>query len=87
MPKIKIEVNKFDILMGARFCPLFCPVSRAISREIGGYCRVSSNLVFDLKGIKLFKLPKEVIKFIDDFDKGKEVEPITFELEVNDSAN
>lgn len=71
------KADTHDILSYSAFrC---CPVAQCLMRETGEeHCGASPEEL--MIGDKWFEAPEEVFRFIDDFDNGRDVSPITFEL-------
>ena len=79
---MKIQIRKHDIDVGNRGCTTSCPVARAIKRVtdkpvdvIGTYAKI---------GDKKVDLPYVVMKFIHEYDFEFNVQPLEFELEIED---
>jgi len=84
---VKVEVTEEDITYGRPNNAFFCPIARALKR--GGLHGVDVGRVYisftterdnpdTWKGIVL---PDEAKNFIEAFDSGAKVEPISFVLE------
>ena len=76
---MKIQVRAFHIKSGVREDPFYCPIARAIHAK-----RPKANVYVDRDGLelngRLIKLPLRVVRFIEAFDDGKEVKPMSFNL-------
>lgn len=77
---MKIEVTERDILLGKKNSTTDDPISRAIRRRIKYESLVSVGSPTVLIGNKVFDLPKKMINWIDNYDRGSKVDPITFIL-------
>lgn len=81
MIEIEFEVDWSDINHGQRGECHHCPVARAIKRQLSGiFVSVGASRIC-LEDI-FIDLPKEVSKFIKDFDQSKKVKPFKFTLNV-----
>lgn len=85
---IRIVVTQEDIERGLPGSRCWCPVARAIKRTLYGKpgdtqipdARVTvSNVIVDIDGGHAV-LPFSVIEWIENFDKGCDVKPISFDL-------
>jgi hypothetical protein len=80
---MKFTLTKSDIKKGIRGDFTSCPVVIRIKRELGSLVDTvtvhTDNIL--INGIE-HKTPKRVVRFINKFDEGKPVEPITFELKL-----
>lgn len=76
--KGKVSVTKTDIETGRKLTIGACPVSRALSREIGEACLVDYDTI-QIKG-KNYRPPKEIRSFIHSFDVGDAVKPFEIDL-------
>ncbi len=88
--RVKISVTQEDIDRGnPGMCPT-CPVAIAANRILHPYkCAVmpignGSEMALALNG-EVYDLPKKVFVFVDRFDWGKPVKPLSFYLNVPDS--
>ena len=82
------EITEDDIALGLHGHPFGCPVARAIERAINRPKHVVSVFPKEaalLTGRPLHRriigsidLPAPILRFIKDFDKGREVKPLTF---------
>lgn len=80
-----INVTQSDIDNGVATEPSMCPLALAIKRAIpGSYVSVGSRevdiAVPGVHGIETYFMGKGLSKFTEDFDNGKQVLPIQFEL-------
>ena len=97
-----VEVTEEDIAEGLVRSSQHCPIARAVSRISGvdGDVSVGSSIVAiwqymqpegslgPVRRRTLFVLPEKAQEFIDQFDDGKPVAPMTIELtEYPESAN
>ena len=77
-----IEVTQEDIDHGIRNDCTECPVALAIKRASGNWFGV---IVLVLNGIcvrgRTYRTPRQVAQFIQAYDRGESVGPITFTLE------
>lgn len=94
--KLQIEVKSEDIRDGRQGSHFFCPVALAITRAIKDIPKYK-NLEVSI-GIKYFhlynnkkifndykfKLPNDVGGFIERFDDGMQVDPISFEVNLDE---
>lgn len=84
-----IKVTERHIINGERNCPRGCPIALALI-DAGYRCvAVNENSIefgtdFDYFQVRLLQLEKglDILDFIYDFDRGKNVSPILFELPV-----
>ena len=84
---MKIEVTQEDIdkarmlIATGHLRTLCCPVNLAAKRVTKNRTRTHSTYLHVQKGKKdhTHRLPEEVVDFIEKFDTGKQVKPITFE--------
>jgi hypothetical protein len=84
-----IEVTHADICSGKRKDSTFCPIALALkayfpeTKVVVGYSK-ATILRFKPNSFgfaaKVYKLPDDAIKFIQDFDYARSVEPSTFIL-------
>lgn len=77
----KFKVTDKEIKTGIRASHNSCPV--ALTLRENGYPKAlvgTSNI--ELSPVKTISMPSELIKWIDDFDSDKEVQPIEFELDI-----
>lgn len=87
-----IEVTERDILRGIRRDSTSCPIAQAVQRQLDkiDICEVSDNLylVVDPQIGRTVEvaLPQEAFDFIEDFDKGADVGPRRFIVEVPPEA-
>ena len=85
--KLLINVIPFDIEFGQTCSGTGCPVALSLS-NIFDEAIVSYEGIFLTKDNKKIKVdtPQEVASFMNDFDSGVEVQPFSFELELEDSV-
>jgi hypothetical protein len=76
---MRIEVTEHLINIGVRRSSFACPVALALQRATGRRWEVSNTQAENLSGGR-FNLPREVSTFTHDFDLGRPVAPLTFEL-------
>jgi hypothetical protein len=81
--KLIINVTEANILLGEKKCAYNCPISLALGGGVNGSVLVSPDKIRRrLSGrVSYYALPPEAKKFIEAFDKGESVTPITFECE------
>lgn len=83
MNKVKtivVEVTQADINFGIRMSSCDCPVAMAIQRKTRMPIRVGANLItWPSCNVQH---PPAVRQFITQFDRGKFVEPFSFDLEI-----
>ncbi len=80
---MRIVVTKEDIEKGRRQDPKGCPIGRALSRAGVNHCCVAGAAVIlrnEPQQVTALLLPDVVRNWIFDFDRGKTVEPIGFEV-------
>ena len=79
---MKIQVTERDILTGERFKGSQCPIAKAIRRHRVTKINVGeSEISFWKNGSRYgFDTPPVAARFVHDFDRRMNVEPITFEL-------
>jgi hypothetical protein len=87
---MRVYVSQKDIDNGTPSDPTSCPIARAIKRRYPqlDYVLVegeSATLGDDFTDNETFWLPGIAIRFIEDFDARKPVEPFEFELEPDES--
>lgn len=82
--KVVVEQSDIDIARQTNSFSLtgFCPIARTLKRKLKKQIRVgNANHIVINKDIYVVKdNPDLVQKFIDDFDDGKKIKPIQFEL-------
>ena len=88
MKTITIEVNKKDIKKGIKHQYNRCPIARAIRRTLSKAKKIAvgtDNIKFILKKhLYYINSPPKAVKFMNNFDSGKQVKPISFRLKFND---
>lgn len=86
--KLRVTVTQEDIDKGCRWSGHGCAIARAINRlfektfhtcQLGIFSNEDARISIDT--MPLFTLPPEAVKWIYDFDFGRGVKPITFEIE------
>jgi hypothetical protein len=80
--KVRIKVTQDDIKQGARDDCIRCPVALALNRACPGRGRVTvdnDSFYFDWES-EVYVLPKKARDFIFDFDIGRAVRPIAFDI-------
>lgn len=81
MSKIKISVSQEDIDNGTPGDETCCPIALAVKRQYPEYNEVSVEIdVLFLDDIN-YLMPIEASNFVDDFDEGKSVAPLEFEID------
>ena len=83
MDTVKITVTKEHIKDGQRLSPTGCPIALAVKATGVDFWSVGVNdFTITIRGnaraFKLYKMPKEAVKFRHDFDTGKRVKPLRF---------
>lgn len=83
---MKIEVTQKHIDYGKRWSTKSCPVALAIAEATGSRVRISPyrNIVHAMR--QVLNIPEEATRFMDKFDVGLPVEPMTFELRVYENG-
>lgn len=89
--KYTVTESEIDEAEKARLVPFFirssgCPIARAVRRRHPEW-RVTETRIIDLNYDTVAALPGPAIAFIRDFDAGRAVEPIEFEIEVVSKAS
>lgn len=81
--QLTIDVTAEDIRLGSPQHSCKCPIARAFKRATGETVQVGNGSVSKQtkSGYLRTHLPWEARQFITLFDVGREVEPITFEVE------
>jgi hypothetical protein len=82
--KLKITVTEQDILQGVRGHIYICPVGLAAFRVFNKKVIVDGGKIYtyDDRNMEIgYQLPKEISNWIADYDNGKVVEPIEFEVD------
>lgn len=77
---MKVTVTQEDIGHGIKNNPCHCPVALALIAAGVPNPSVFGNCVWAGDG-SFYKLPAEAYQFIADFDQGKLVSPIEFDVE------
>ena len=77
---LRVRVLKRHIKAGKPESSCSCPIAQAV-REVSPKKKRVSVSHFLTVGKKHYDLPKVAIRFIDRFDAGKSVKPITFTAE------
>ena len=78
---MRISVTVEDIERGRRDDYLDCPISRAVKRATGTKLCKTYTKTMILRG-NTYLLPMEARCFVWAFDRGEDVEPFEFELEM-----
>lgn len=81
------ETTAEDIKEGTRHSCSSCPVALAIRRgmKLRSHVSILNVKVYQttVQDEHLFcRLPNHIVNFIHDFDNGKQVEPVSFELDL-----
>lgn len=83
---LNIYLTQKDIDQGVRFKALTCPVARAVTRRLPTYTKAMvspHDISFTgTKHIDTIPMPAAVKKFVRDFDGGRPVFPMRFQLDV-----
>lgn len=88
MALTQINVTADDIKRGNRGCSMGCAVARAIARTTGKYGNVTvSDASIYVFGFREIPTPEHVADWIVRFDSGRPVEPISFEIELIETAD
>lgn len=74
-----IKVTKKDILTGKRYSKYRCPIGLAC-KAAGLDVLVGATYLFDEQGNTVADLPDNAVDLIAKFDRGKNVDPIQFEV-------
>jgi hypothetical protein len=87
MCSFEVEISQEDISQGKKGNPDYCPVALAMKRRFNTHVVVVTDVFRFMKGESFggknyFKLPPEASQWIADFDHLKEVQPITFKVEI-----
>ena len=82
---MQIDVTYFDIQRGKRTKSNACPVALAIKRAVDSHWLVSvipgNAHFYGSIAVENRSLPRQVTEFIEAFDAGNIVAPISFEIE------
>ena len=87
MKRIRVEITEQDLLDGVACSPENCPVSRYLKKKFKVKVRTQIRTVSwwvdrnDIKTLHFYKLSKNLIKFVDDYDYGREAKPGTYYIE------
>ena len=95
MNTIRIQVTENDIDSGAQDSPTDCPIARALRRAcpnsqfvyVGDDFASLNRIPCELSNCKQIDLPEVAREFVRQFDKGGDVEPISFEMQIPDAEN
>lgn len=91
MKSIKLDVTKADIEAAAGHEGEYhaCPVARCLRRQGFGQLDVDTDRILGTKRNKrwLIEVPKLLAYFIEEFDDGKVVTPVSFDLDKVRLAN
>ena len=74
-----ISVTEDHIIRGEQHDPRGCPVALAVLEHFPNAI-IAAGICLRV-GDAWYKLPRDVVQFEEDFDKGKWVEPFSFEIE------
>jgi len=77
---MRIKVTKADIKRGIKRSCSACPVTLAVKRYVKNKFFVSSSPYSISLGSVHYEIPRVARDFINAFDRGMLVEPMTFEL-------
>ena len=84
---ITVEVTSRDIAAGIRGSAASCPVALAVSRVLKQdsvfITRFSIDVLDGDGWIADYQCPEAVWAFVQQFDAGKSVQPLTFTLDLN----
>ena len=94
MKKLSVKVTRKHINKGMRYNSQCCPIALALKEQIklndkeywlvvgdeASVCIKTGKISYSIKRIKQYYLPLAAQIFINTFDRGKSVKPITFEL-------
>ena len=83
MPTKTISVTQNDIRKGVRKFAELCPIARALEKAGFHGPSVSNHKLLWIDGsgvLREMNPTKKLCKFMDDFDAGEPVRPITFQL-------
>lgn len=90
MRLIKVNVTQGWLIQGKRYEPCACPVALALQEHFPARTTIMVEpfSVFALRGedCKVIPMPPELVKFVQDFDRGKPVVPQEFLLTCDDGA-
>lgn len=81
---MKIIVTESHIQKGARYDGGSCPIALAIMEKLKlnpAHIAVAPTFITYYGG-GIYRLPRKVLQFIDMFDRGEEVKPLSFDLNV-----
>ena len=85
MKRIRVEITEQDLLDGVACSPENCPVSRYLKKKLkADTVRTGTSTIVwwtDTGFIHDYKLSKNLIKFVDDYDYGREAKPGTYYIE------
>lgn len=81
---MKFFLTQTHIDAGIRSHPCSCPIARCIDEARNHVSEVSVGRGIVNIDSRKYKLPKEAISFIDGYDNQKEVEPMEFEINLED---
>jgi hypothetical protein len=76
---ITVRVTQKNIDEGSANSCDKCPIALAL-RDLGHEFDVTADYIFDGPGRFIAALPARAVHFIEDFDLGREVAPITFRV-------
>ena len=78
---VKINVTAKDIEKGVYESIYLCPVARAIKRATKGIQPAVFPKTVVIDGLT-FGLPEQATEFINEYDRGNEVKPFSFKMEL-----
>lgn len=82
--KIKIDVTEYDIHVGTKNSYFSCPIAIALARATKTRIAVTTDKVYQFVPLQTAKivaeLPSVARKFVLAFDRGRPVEPFSFEM-------
>jgi hypothetical protein len=81
MDSLTVNVTAEDIEKGERGNPCFCPIAQAVRRELDLWIPPQVSEFCMIVRSVAFRLPDTARKFVDDFDRGRDVEPFKFTSE------
>lgn len=77
---MKIVVTQDDIDNGRRESPTHCPIALAARRQFPHRYVLATADHLLVGGLTYYWLPPVAVSFVDDFDEGYPVQPISFEV-------
>ena len=79
MKRIRVEITEQDLLDGIACSPENCPVSRYLKKKLKVKVRTGTSTVS--WGRNYYVLSKNLKKFVNDYDYGREAKPGTYYIE------